>query len=52
MTIPKKRIRKMTTEEVLGMTDDELMQKLFGKKVREELQKAAGKEPGRKPKKT
>jgi hypothetical protein len=44
MMAPKrKKIRDMTLEELL--TDDEVMDRIVGKRVRKKLQKAVGKEP-------
>ena len=51
MAIPKKTIKEMTPEEALKMTDDEVMQKIFGKKVVRELRKATGKAQSQRPKK-
>lgn len=39
MAIPKKPIKELTPEEALKLTDDEVIQKIFGKKVLAELKR-------------
>jgi hypothetical protein len=45
MAPKKKPIRELTPEETKALTGDEVMDRIFGKRVRKKLQKAAGKEP-------
>ena len=49
--IPKKTIQKMTPKEVSMMTDDEVMQKIFGKKAAKVLRETVEKTEAKRRKK-
>ena len=45
MAPKKKRIKELNPEEAKALTGDEVMDRIFGKRMRKKLQKAAGNEP-------
>lgn len=51
MAIPRKKIKKMTPEEALKLTDDEVMRKLLGKKVLAKLKREIKEADAKKAKK-